>query len=51
LIGKVFKVGVKRDKIVLATKVGWHKGMAAHPFDPLNIRHQLEQSLLNLQTN
>ena len=51
LIGRVFKEGVKRDKIILATKTGWAKGTAAHPFEPLHIRHQLEQSLKNLQTD
>ena len=51
LIGQVFQEGVKRDQIVLATKVGWFKGTAAQAFDPLHIRHQLEQSLKNLQTD
>jgi len=51
LIGQVFKGGVKRENIILATKVGWFKGTAAHSFDPLHIRHQLEQSLKNLQTD
>ena len=51
LIGKVLKEGVSRAELVLATKVGWFKGTAAHPYDPLNIRHQLEQSLKNLGTD
>ncbi len=51
LIGKVFKEGVKREQIILATKIGWFKGTAAQAFDPLHIRHQLEQSLKNLQTD
>jgi len=51
LIGRAFREGVKREQIVLATKIGWFKGTAAHAFDPLHIRHQLEQSLKNLQTD
>jgi myo-inositol catabolism protein IolS len=51
LIGQVLKDGVKREDIILATKVGWFKGTAAHPFEALHIRHQLEQSLKNLRTD
>ncbi len=51
LIGKVFKEGIKREDIVLATKTGWFKGTAIHPYEPLHVRHQLEQSLQNLQTD
>jgi len=51
LIGKVFSDGVKREDIVLATKVGWFKGTAKHPFEPLLIKHQFEQSLQNLRTD
>jgi len=51
LIGRVFREGVKREEIVLASKVGWHKGTAAHSFESLNIRNQLEQSLKNLNTD
>jgi len=51
LIGRAFKEGVKRERIILATKIGWFKGTAGHAFDPLHIRHQLEQSLKNLQTD
>jgi myo-inositol catabolism protein IolS len=51
LIGRVFREGVKREQIILATKIGWFKGTAAHAFESLHIRHQLEQSLRNLQTD
>jgi aryl-alcohol dehydrogenase-like predicted oxidoreductase len=51
LIGKVFSESVKRQDIILATKVGWFKGTADHPYDPLLIRHQFEQSLKNLRTD
>ncbi len=51
LIGKVFSDGVKREDIILATKVGWFKGTADHPYDPLLVKHQFEQSLQNLRTD
>ena len=51
LIGEVFSEGIKREDIVLATKVGWFQGTACHPYDPLHVRHQLEQSLKNLKTD
>lgn len=51
LIGKAFAGGVKREDIILATKVGWFKGTAPHPYDPLHVRQQLEQSLKNLNTD
>ena len=51
LIGRVFREGVKREDIVLASKVGWFKGTADSAFEALHIRHQLEQSLLNLGTD
>jgi len=51
LIGKVFSEGgVRREEIVLASKTGWFKGSAAHPYEPLHVRHQLEQTLQNLRT-
>ncbi len=43
------KVLGKRTKdVIIATKVGWFRGTAAHAYDPLHIRHQCEQSLKNL---
>ena len=51
LIGQVFSNGVKREDIILATKVGWFQGSAGHPYEPIHVRHQLEQSLHNLQTD
>jgi aryl-alcohol dehydrogenase-like predicted oxidoreductase len=51
LIGKVISEGVKREDIILATKVGWFKGTAENPYDPLLVRHQFEQSLKNLKTD
>jgi aryl-alcohol dehydrogenase-like predicted oxidoreductase len=43
------KLGVKRDAVVIATKVGHMKGTAAHAYEPHHIRHQCEQSLRNLK--
>jgi aryl-alcohol dehydrogenase-like predicted oxidoreductase len=51
LIGKVFSDGVKREDIILATKVGWFKGTAEHRYDPFLVKHQFEQSLKNLRTD
>ena len=50
LIGR-FLAEVPRERVVVGTKVGWFKGTAPHPMDPLHIRHQLEQSLANLGTD
>ncbi len=49
LLGRV--IGSRRKEIVLATKVGWFAGTAEHAYHPLNIRHQIEQSLENLNTD
>lgn len=42
------KLGPTRDELVIATKVGHFWGTAAHVYEPHHIRHQCEQSLLNL---
>ena len=39
----------RSNKFVIATKVGWFPGTAAHAFEPAHIRHQCEQSLINLK--
>ncbi|MGH7739165.1 MAG: aldo/keto reductase [bacterium] len=36
-------------KMILATKVGWFPGTAEHAYEPAHIRHQCEQSLINLK--
>jgi len=41
-------IGVKSTEIIIATKVGWFRGTAEHAFEPQHIRHQCEQSLINL---
>jgi len=42
---------VKREKMVVATKVGYFQGCAEHPYLPLHMRSQLEMSLHNLETS
>jgi len=49
LLGRV--IGPRRKESVLATKVGWFAVTAEHAYCPLNIRHQIEQSLENLNTD
>ncbi|MGM0444191.1 MAG: aldo/keto reductase [Fibrobacterota bacterium] len=41
-------LGTRMKDIVVASKVGWFRGTGAHAYTPLNIRHQCEQSLMNL---
>ncbi len=42
------KLGIKSEDVVIATKIGHFPGTAAHAYEPAHIRHQCEQSLLNL---
>ena len=42
-------LGVKTTDVVIATKVGHFPGTAGHAYEPAHIRHQLEQSLINLK--
>lgn len=39
----------RRERVLIATKVGWFPGTAAHAYEPQHIRHQCEQSLINLR--
>ena len=41
-------LGKKNKDVIIASKVGWFKGTAAHAYEPQHIRHQCEQSLVNL---
>jgi len=43
------KIGVKSEDFIIATKVGHFPGTAEHAYEPAHIRHQCEQSLINLQ--
>ena len=50
MLARVFdKLGVKSEDYVVATKVGHFPGTADHAYEPAHIRHQCEQSLLNLK--
>ena len=42
------RLGVKSGKLVISTKVGWFQGTAENAYEPAHIRHQCEQSLINL---
>lgn len=41
-------LGSRTNNFVIATKIGWFPGTAEHAFEPKHIRHQCEQSLVNL---
>jgi len=43
------KLGVKSESVIIATKIGHFPGTAHHAYEPAHIRHQCEQSLINLQ--
>lgn len=50
MLARVLKrLGVDSTRLVVATKVGHFWGTAEHGFEPAHIRHQCEQSLVNLQ--
>lgn len=42
-------LGDKNRDVIIAGKVGWFQGTAAHAYEPQHIRHQCEQSLVNLR--
>jgi aryl-alcohol dehydrogenase-like predicted oxidoreductase len=43
------KLGLKSEQFIIATKIGHFPGTAGHAYEPAHIRHQCEQSLINLQ--
>lgn len=47
LLAKI--LGSKTNEVIIATKVGWFPGTAAHAYEAKHIRHQCEQSLVNLK--
>lgn len=50
MLARVFdKLGVKSEDYVIATKIGHFPGTAEHAYEPAHIRHQCEQSLINLK--
>jgi len=42
-------LGDRTNNFIISTKVGWFPGTAAHAYEPAHIRHQCEQSLINLK--
>jgi aryl-alcohol dehydrogenase-like predicted oxidoreductase len=50
MLARVLKrLGVPSTRFVIATKVGHFPGTAEHAYEAAHIRHQCEQSLINLQ--
>ena len=50
MLARVFdRLGLRSTDYVIATKVGHFPGTAEHAYEPAHIRHQCEQSLLNLK--
>ncbi|MGC9451624.1 MAG: aldo/keto reductase [Oceanipulchritudo sp.] len=43
------KLGLNSEDFIIATKIGHFPGTAQHAYEPAHIRHQCEQSLINLQ--
>ena len=49
MLARVLKrLGLRSTDFVIATKIGWFPGTAEHAYEPAHIRHQCEQSLINL---
>jgi myo-inositol catabolism protein IolS len=44
-------LGRRTNNFIIATKVGWFPGTAENAYEPAHIRHQCEQSLINLNRN
>ena len=42
-------LGKRTNEFIIATKIGWFPGTAEHAYEPQHIRHQCEQSLINLK--
>jgi aryl-alcohol dehydrogenase-like predicted oxidoreductase len=50
MLARILKrLGLNTNDFIIATKVGHFPGTAAHAYEPAHIRHQCEQSLINLQ--
>jgi myo-inositol catabolism protein IolS len=50
MLARVLKrLGKKSTDFIIATKIGWFPGTAEHAYEPAHIRHQCEQSLINLE--
>ncbi len=42
-------LGDRTNNFIISTKVGWFPGTAENAYEPAHIRHQCEQSLINLK--
>src|SRR5690606_13008868 len=42
-------LGKRSTDFIIASKIGWFPGTAEHAYEPAHIRHQCEQSLINLK--
>jgi aryl-alcohol dehydrogenase-like predicted oxidoreductase len=42
-------LGGRSKQVIIATKIGWFPGTASNAYEPAHIRHQCEQSLINLK--
>jgi aryl-alcohol dehydrogenase-like predicted oxidoreductase len=51
MIGRFLYHGVRRQSVVLSSKVGYFAGTAEHPYLPSHMRRQLETTLENLETD
>lgn len=50
MLARVFRrLGVPSTNYIIATKLGYVRGSAAHPYEPAHVRRQCEQSLINLK--
>ncbi len=50
MLARVFdRLGVDTNSVIIATKIGHFPGTAEHAYTPAHIRHQCEQSLINLK--
>jgi myo-inositol catabolism protein IolS len=50
MLARAFKkLGVKSTDYIVATKIGHFPGTSEHAYLPAHIRHQCEQSLINLE--
>ncbi|MSR64935.1 MAG: aldo/keto reductase [Verrucomicrobiae bacterium] len=50
MLSRVFqRLGLDSKKFIVATKIGHFPGTAEHAYEPAHIRHQCEQSLINLK--
>jgi aryl-alcohol dehydrogenase-like predicted oxidoreductase len=50
MLARVFdRLGVKSTDFIIATKIGHFPGTAENAYEPAHIRHQCEQSLINLK--